>query len=303
MAGTAPNSSAPASTPGEGNAPPVVTGTPASGAPSSPATPPSVTPKPETPAVPAGMRLVKDEDWQVRERALAASKGQGQFYEAARAAGFTKPEDFARLSKISEAMKSKGLDFDKAADLVLGAEASRVDPEDIDLDDLATKAAERAIGTIRQKDTEAKIRSEHESSQAREKSLLESTVEELAGKGATEADKALVRDLVEVSVFRTRSTSFYEDGHPLASEDYKPLGEAEFGVIKTTLAERLKLVRGRSLEALADSTLRTPGSVPNRNLGAPPKPSNDRLPGRSGPDDKRNQIAEWADKRPALSGM
>lgn len=260
---------------------------PSGGKPPSPSQPESsaVSPAPEKGA-PSGGRTVSDAEWaalskakEERDELARRVAGASRFYDAAKSRGFGKPEDFGVVDRLKQVAEKRGVSFDKLADyLALGdaggddddAGGGKVDPEA-----LAAMAAERAISAVRQEQTMAAVKSSHESALGKERTLIESAVSDILGKNASEADTRLVKQLLAAEYTARRQDSLYPEDHPLASQAFKPLGDAEVGEIKKAVSELLGATKGRFMEKVADAaskggTANPQGRATRPNRGGEP---------------------------------
>ncbi|HYD00359.1 MAG TPA: hypothetical protein VEB22_03965, partial [Phycisphaerales bacterium] len=176
-------------TPNTAPATPAPTTAPAADTPSQGAAPAAPTP---SPAVPAGFKLVKESEWEEAQRLATHGKGASRLYQSVKKLGLEKPEDF---DAISQKLGGRKL-ADVLATPAAPAAGDGDDPAPVNVDEIAGKAAETALGRLRQESIREKAVAQHEAASTREDSLKKGLLDEL-GKDASAAEKDVIAELVD----------------------------------------------------------------------------------------------------------
>lgn len=182
------------------------------------------------PSIPEGQVLVSKEELSRLQQNASRVSGMQAYYEAGKARGFVKPEDFAKAEEDDDTPPQRGK-RDATPDIapIVAQEVSK------------TLAMER-----------------HKTSIQGQEALIDKVTTSLLGKNATEADRYTMRLAVKAR-FSEESTSddnLYPDGHPLRETHFQPIGQERADKILADMKARFDKSAAQAKDTKADAALR-----------------------------------------------
>lgn len=203
--------------------------------------------------IPAGKRLVDDAEFQRMSRHSEQYRGAAPLISRLVERGVKSPEDFDRVWQRNKQIEDLGIDLDQFGKAFNREEpgqeqqASPFDPEQI-----------RSV--VRDSFTEQMKIHEHEQLARSESRLMEQAAKEIAGENASAARLNAVKQLL-LAEARGESAILYDDGHPLASSQFRPHDERSIAAVKQKVGAQFKELLGAQIREAAKGGTPSPGQA------------------------------------------
>lgn len=195
--------------------------------------------EPAAPQIPAGHRLVTDQEYDAFKRIEQGYKGQTPILSKLGELGLKSPEDIERFGKTYGRMRESGIDPDR---MFPEREPERRQEASPNLD--INSLRDQIMADLRRETaTES-----HQAATQRERGMIGGLVTKLVGESKDEDLKFLTRAIVNEAV--SHASSLYPEGHALAGQ-LKPLSQDEFREIESAVEKRWQSFRGKQIADIA----------------------------------------------------
>lgn len=257
-----------------------------------PGNPQNAAPQHAEPQIPSGKRLVDDAEYQRLSRHSEQFRGAAPLINRLVERGVKSPEDFDRVWQTNERVNSLGLDIDQLGK-AFGREETQepqqaqnpFDPEQI------RSLVRESLGS------EMRVH-EHQKAVQSEGRLFEQAAKEIAGVDASPGRLEAAKRLLMAEA-RGDSARLYDDGHPLASQEFRPHDEQSLQAVKQKVGAQFKELLGAEISAAAKAGTPSPGQADTGGDG----PSTSGKQNRSFSDMSKEEKLEWVRKNYYTSGQ
>jgi len=176
---------------------------------------------PETPSnngfsIPEGQRLVPESEYTQYRRSHDQYKGAEPMIQAMVKAGYKTPEDIQKIADL----RAQGFDLDSLARSFKKPVSDREAETPTD-----QMTRDELMELLDNRDSKSSATFEHKTAFQKQNDMVQSLINELAGDDANDFDKGDWK--LRIRGYMADNMVLYENGHPLAREDYRPYGEAE----------------------------------------------------------------------------